>query len=52
VSKAIASLTPERGGGYTVTLPYGTMSLFELADFGSGHVARHIGQIDRTIARA
>jgi hypothetical protein len=52
VSKAIASLTPERGAGYTVTLPYGTMSLFELADFGSGHVARHIAQIDRTVARA
>jgi hypothetical protein len=52
MSKAIASLTPERGGGFTVTLPYGTMSLFELADFCSGHIARHIGQIDRAVARA
>lgn len=49
MSKAIASLTPERGSGYTVTLPFGTMSLFELADFASGHVARHIAQIDRTV---
>jgi hypothetical protein len=51
VSKAIASLTPERGAGYTVTLPFGTMSLFEFADFGAGHVARHIAQIDRTVAK-
>jgi hypothetical protein len=51
MSKAIASLTPERGGGYTVTLPFGTMSLFELADYASGHIARHIGQIERTVAR-
>lgn len=51
LSKAIASLTPERGAGYTVTLPFGTMSLFELADFASGHLARHIGQVDRTLTR-
>jgi hypothetical protein len=52
MSKAIASLTPERGAGYTVTLPFGTMSLFELADFASGHIARHIAQIERTVAKA
>lgn len=52
MSKAIASLTPERGSGYTVTLAFGTLSLFELADFASGHIARHIAQIDRTVARA
>jgi hypothetical protein len=52
MSKAIASLTPERGGGYTVTLPFGTLSLYELADFAAGHVARHIAQIDRAVARA
>jgi hypothetical protein len=52
MSKAIASLTPERGGGYTVTLPFGTLSLYELADFAAGHVARHLAQVDRTVARA
>ena len=51
MSKAIASLTEERGNGFTVTLPVGTMSLFELADYASGHIARHISQIDRTVAR-
>jgi uncharacterized damage-inducible protein DinB len=52
MAKAIASLTAERGGAYTVTLPYGTLSLFELADFAAGHITRHIGQIERTIAGA
>jgi hypothetical protein len=52
MSKAIASLTPERGGGYTVTLPFGTLSLYELADFAAGHVARHIAQLDRAVVRA
>ncbi len=52
MSKAIASLTPERGGGYTVTLPFGTLSLYELADFAAGHVTRHLAQVDRAAARA
>ena len=48
MSRAIASLTPERGSGYCVALPFGTLSLFELADFTAFHVARHVGQIERT----
>jgi hypothetical protein len=50
LSRAMASLTEERGSGYCVTLPFGTLSLFELADFTTGHVVRHIGQIDRAVA--
>lgn len=50
MAKAIASLTVERGGAYTVTLAFGTLSLYELADFASGHIARHIGQIERAVA--
>jgi hypothetical protein len=49
VTKAMASLTPERGAGYTVTLMYGTMSLFEFADFAAAHIARHVAQVDRTV---
>ena len=49
MSKAIASLAPERGGGYTVTLPFGTLSLFELADFSAAHVSRHCNQLERTV---
>jgi len=52
MSKAIASLTTDRGGSYTVTFPFGTLSLFELGDFAAGHVARHISQVERTVARA
>jgi hypothetical protein len=52
LSKAIASLTAERGARYCVSLPFGTLSLFELADFTAAHVARHVGQIERTIAHA
>jgi hypothetical protein len=48
LSKAIASLSAERGTGNCVTLPFGTLSLFELADFTAAHVLRHISQIDRT----
>ena len=48
LSKAIASLSTERGAGQCVTLPFGTLSLFELADFTTAHVLRHISQIERT----
>jgi hypothetical protein len=51
VSKAIASLNAERGAGHCVTLPFGTLSLFELADFTTAHVLRHISQIERTHQR-
>ena len=39
LAKAIASLTLERSAGYSVTLPFGTISLFELADLTVAHVA-------------
>ncbi len=52
LSKAIAALTLERGGGQCVTLPFGTLSLFELADFTAAHVLRHVHQIERTAAHA
>ena len=50
MSKAIASLTPERGANFCVTLPFGTLSLFELAEFTTGHLRRHVGQVERTAA--
>jgi hypothetical protein len=50
LSKAIASLTAERGKGECVTLPFGTLSLFELADFATAHAIRHVGQVERTVA--
>ncbi len=47
MSKAIAALSPQRGTGFVVTLPFGTLSLYELADFAAAHVARHVGQLER-----
>jgi hypothetical protein len=52
MSKAIASLTPERGSGFCVKLPFATMSLFELADFAASHVVRHVAQVERAVAHA
>lgn len=51
LSKAIASLSTERGASHCVTLPFGTLSLFELADFTTAHVLRHISQIERSHQR-
>jgi DinB superfamily len=50
LTRAIASLTPERGAGYSITLPFGTISLFELADLTVAHIARHIEQVERTLS--
>lgn len=50
MSKAIASLTPERGAGYCVALSFGTISLFELADLATAHVARHTHQVEKTLS--
>jgi hypothetical protein len=48
--KAIAALTTDRGTGLGVRLEFGTLSLFELADFAATHMTRHVAQVDRTIA--
>ena len=52
VAKAIAALSPERGAGYCVAMPFGTVSLFELADFGAAHVSHHAAQVHRAVGRA
>jgi hypothetical protein len=49
MAKAIASLTPERGSGLCVALPFGTISLFELAELTAAHVARHTLQVERAL---
>jgi hypothetical protein len=52
LSKAMASLTAERGSGYTVTLGVGTLSLFELAEYTVAHVGRHAAELDALRAPA
>ena len=51
LAKAIAGLTPERGSKYCVSMPFGTLSLFELADFSAGHAGRHAAQVQRAMGR-
>lgn len=48
--KAIASLPTERGSGWCVTTAFGTLSLFELADFAATHMTRHLAQVERRLA--
>jgi hypothetical protein len=52
LSRAIASLSSERGAGYAVTMPIGTLSLFELAEYAVAHVARHSAQLGRKVAKS
>jgi hypothetical protein len=49
MSRAIASLTTERGSGFCVSLPFGTISLFELAELTAAHVIRHTAQVERAL---
>jgi hypothetical protein len=51
MTKAIAALTPERGACFCVSLPFGTLSLFELAEFVAAHVDRHVTQVGRAAGR-
>ena len=53
LSKAIATLSNERGSGHCITLPgVGTMSLFELADYAVAHVVRHADQLGHAVTKA
>jgi hypothetical protein len=52
VSKAIAGLSAERGTGDAVALEFGTLSLYELADYAATHITRHLAQVDRVVGRA
>lgn len=50
VHAAFQALTPERATGYCVTLPFGTFSMSQMADFVSYHVMRHLAQVQRAVA--
>jgi hypothetical protein len=52
VLAAFQALTAERAAGYSVTLPFGTLSMPQIADFVTAHVMRHLGQVQRAIAAA
>jgi hypothetical protein len=52
LSKAIASLTAERGSRFGVTLPAGALLLFELAEFAVTHVGRHSAQLGQAVEKS
>jgi hypothetical protein len=52
LAKAIAGLSAERGSKYCVSMSFGTVSLYELADFTAGHTTRHAAQVQRATGRA
>lgn len=50
VLSALQSLSAERATGFCVTFPFGTLSMYQLADFVNGHVVRHMNQVQRATA--
>ena len=49
-AKAIAALTSDQGTRSCVRLGFGTLSLYELADFAATHMTRHVAQVERSVA--
>ncbi|HEV2063128.1 MAG TPA: DinB family protein [Thermoanaerobaculia bacterium] len=47
--QALLSLEAERAAGWCVTLPWATVSLYQLGEWASGHCWRHIDQLGRAI---
>jgi uncharacterized tellurite resistance protein B-like protein/uncharacterized damage-inducible protein DinB len=45
--QAIESLTEQRGRNVTVDLPFGTINLYQLAEWAGAHATRHRGQLTR-----
>ena len=50
VVAAIEGLSDQRGGGHCVQLPFGTISLYQFADFTGAHMIRHTAQLERATA--
>lgn len=49
---AIASMSAGRAGGQVMQLPFGSITLYQAAEFLGAHTARHAGQIRRCTAGA
>ncbi|HEV3484858.1 MAG TPA: DinB family protein [Vicinamibacterales bacterium] len=52
VLSAIQSLPEDRAVGHCVQLPFGTISLYQFADFTGAHMVRHTAQLQRALASA
>jgi hypothetical protein len=46
--RAIESLTADRASRFTVEFPFGTINLYQVAEFVGAHVMRHQAQLRRT----
>jgi len=49
---AIKSLAPERAASQVMDLPFGTINMYQAAEFTGAHAARHLDQIRRCTADA
>ena len=50
-AKALPAATSERCGTMCVKMPFGVVfSIYEVGEFAAGHIHRHIGQVNRTVA--
>jgi hypothetical protein len=49
---AIKSLPPERAASQVMDLPFGTINMYQAAEFTGAHAARHLDQIRRCTADA
>jgi hypothetical protein len=48
----LEGLSPERAETFCVPFSFGTLSMYQLADFASGHVMRHLEQVHRATSAA
>ena len=50
-AKSLSAATSERCGSVCVKMPFGVVfSIYEVGEFATGHIHRHIGQVNRTVA--
>jgi len=47
---AADTVSAERCGAECVQLPFGVLSLYEIGEFTTAHIHRHLGQVRRTLA--
>ena len=50
LARAFGILTQEQAQGHVVNLPWGTVSVYQLCDWGGGHTRRHVNQIRQALA--
>lgn len=49
-AKACDAVSEDRCAAQCVQLPFGVFSLYEIGEFTTAHIHRHMGQVQRTVA--